>query len=30
MGREGWNGCEGMDRKAEMKLEGSDGIRWKW
>ena len=25
---EGRNGCEGMDRKAGMKLEGRDGMRW--
>ena len=25
MGREG---CEGMDRKAGMELEGRDGMRW--
>ena len=28
MGREEWKGCEGMDRKAGMKLEGRDGMRW--
>jgi len=28
MGREGWKGCEGMDRKAGMELEGRDGMRW--
>ena len=28
MGREGWKGCEGMDRKAGMELEGRDDMRW--
>ena len=30
MGREGWKGCEGMDRMAGMDLEGRDGMRWEW
>ena len=28
MGREEWKGCEGMDRKAGMELEGRDGMKW--
>ena len=28
MGREGWKGCVGMDRKAGMEFEGRDGMRW--